>query len=77
MTAGGGLQKRCMETAHTGQARVRSPILRGFNPDPSVCRVGGEHRLDFTGTFVGLCCNELTGARKPADFDSFTLRGRS
>ena len=38
---------------------------------------GGEHRLDFTGTFVGLCCNDLSAVRKPADFDSFRLQGKS
>ena len=32
----------------------------------------GEH---FTGTFVGLCCNDLTGMRKHADFDRFSYRG--
>jgi xylan 1,4-beta-xylosidase len=28
----------------------------------------------FTGTFVGLACQDLSGARLPADFDSFTYR---
>lgn len=37
----------------------------------------GDQQLDFTGTFVGLCCNDLTGARLPADFDSFTLMSKS
>lgn len=29
----------------------------------------------FTGTFVGVCCNDLTGARRHADFDYFIYRG--
>lgn len=34
---------------------------------------GGEQ---FTGAFVGLCCNDLTGARIVADFDYFEYVGR-
>jgi xylan 1,4-beta-xylosidase len=30
----------------------------------------------FTGAFVGLCCQDLSGQRKPADFDSFTYMER-
>ena len=29
---------------------VRNPILRGFNPDPSICRVGGDYYI-ATSTF--------------------------
>ena len=29
------------------------------------------HNLGFTGAFVGLCCQDITGCRKPADFASF------
>jgi len=31
---------------------------------------GGEH-ANFTGAFVGLCCQDLSGNRHPADFDFF------
>ena len=34
---------------------------------------GGEQ---FTGAFIGLCCNDLTGARTAADFDYFEYVGR-
>lgn len=34
---------------------------------------GGDSRIQFTGTFVGLCCNDLSGARRQADFDYFEL----
>ena len=34
--------------------------------------VGGEQ---FTGAFVGMACNDLTGMRKHADFDFFSYRG--
>ncbi len=27
----------------------------------------------FTGNFVGLCCNDLTGRRQPADFEFFSV----
>jgi xylan 1,4-beta-xylosidase len=32
--------------------------------------------LHFTGAFVGLCCQDLSGRAQPADFDSFAYRGR-
>jgi xylan 1,4-beta-xylosidase len=32
---------------------------------------------NFTGAFVGMCCQDLTGLRHPADFDSFYYRERS
>ncbi|MBO4793378.1 MAG: glycoside hydrolase family 43 protein, partial [Deltaproteobacteria bacterium] len=28
----------------------------------------------FTGTMVGLCCQDLTGFHQPADFDYFSMR---
>jgi len=30
---------------------------------------GNGSGASFTGTFIGVCCNDLTGARKHADFD--------
>jgi xylan 1,4-beta-xylosidase len=33
---------------------------------------GGD--AHFTGAFVGLCCQDLSGQRKPADFDYFEYR---
>ena len=30
----------------------------------------------FTGTMVGLCCQDLTGSRKYADFDDFRMSNR-
>jgi xylan 1,4-beta-xylosidase len=35
--------------------------------------MGGAEQ--FTGAFVGMCCNDLTGMRKPADFEWFEYRG--
>lgn len=35
--------------------------------------VGGEQ---FTGAFVGLCCNDVSGTRKYADFEFFSYSGR-
>jgi xylan 1,4-beta-xylosidase len=31
---------------------------------------------NFTGAFVGMCCQDLAGTRKPADFDYFIYRER-
>ena len=31
---------------------------------------------NFTGAFVGMCCQDLSGARRPADFDFFLYRER-
>ena len=31
---------------------------------------------NFTGAFVGMCCQDLAGARRPADFDYFLYRER-
>ncbi len=32
---------------------------------------------NFTGAFVGMCCQDLSGAGRPADFDYFAYRERS
>jgi xylan 1,4-beta-xylosidase len=31
---------------------------------------------NFTGAFVGVCCQDLAGTRQPADFDYFVYRER-
>lgn len=31
---------------------------------------------NFTGAFVGMCCQDTAGTRRPADFDHFTYRER-
>ena len=38
---------------------------------------GVDDRVDFTGTFIGLCCNDITGARCHADFEFFSVRSQS
>lgn len=37
---------------------------------------GCEHGEQFTGAFVGLTCNDLTGRRKHADFEFFSYYGK-
>jgi len=32
---------------------------------------------NFTGAFVGMCCQDLAGTRRPADFDYFVYRERA
>jgi len=34
----------------------------------------GNHVIHFTGAFVGLCCQDLSGMKKHADFDYFEYR---
>ena len=31
---------------------------------------------NFTGAFVGMCCQDTSGTRRPADFDYFEYRER-
>ncbi len=47
---------------------IHNPILPGFHPDPSICRVG------FTGAFVGMACQDLAGRGGFADFEWFEYR---
>lgn len=35
---------------------------------------GKGEGAQFTGAFVGMCCQDLAGTRKPADFDFFSYR---
>ena len=39
-----------MTPAPAESARIRNPVLRGFNPDPSICRVGEDYYI-ATSTF--------------------------
>jgi alpha-N-arabinofuranosidase len=39
-----GLMSACLFLSASGQG-YRNPVLRGFNPDPSVCRVGEDYYL--------------------------------
>jgi len=38
---------------------------------------GKGEGAQFTGAFVGMCCQDLTGTRKAADFSFFSYRGDS
>lgn len=39
--------------------------------DRMIMRLMGNYSLAFTGAFVGMCCQDLSGHRLPADFDYF------
>ncbi len=39
--------------------------------------VAGGTETNFTGAFVGLCCQDLTGSRRPADFRFFRYAERT
>ena len=47
------------------------PVLDASTLSDEFCQEG-----QYTGAFVGLCCQDLSGRRKPADFDFFEYRER-
>ena len=60
--------KRCYDASILSDEHheiLRSPI------DKMIMRVMGNYSLAFTGAFVGMCCQDLSGHRLPADFDDF------
>ena len=48
----------------------------GLGPEFESARLSDEHcgGLGFTGTFIALCAQDLSGGRLPADFDYFEYR---
>ena len=53
---------------------IQNPILLGFNLDASILSDDHGDRWGFTGTFVGLACQDLMGQQSPAEFDSVEVR---
>jgi xylan 1,4-beta-xylosidase len=47
-----------------------------IGPDFESANLSDEHcgGLGFTGTFIALCAQDLSGSRLPADFDHFEYR---
>ncbi len=55
-----------------GEWIAAGPALNARILSDDYVREGGEsYRPAFTGAFVGVCCQDLTGARIPASFDWF------
>ncbi len=54
----------------------RGGPLRPFGPETDASFLSDEACREgwFTGTMAGICCQDLTGAGKPADFDFFEVR---
>jgi hypothetical protein len=50
-----------------------NPILPGFNPDPSILSDDALTGWSLTGTFVGLCSQDLSGPRRANDGDFFAV----
>lgn len=50
---------------------VIGPVFDASTLSDEFCKEG-----QYTGAFVGLCCQDLSGRRKPADFDFFEYRER-
>lgn len=49
------------------------PVLDGSILSDDYVREGGSrYRPAFTGTFIGVCCQDLSGLQKHADFDWFS-----
>ena len=64
---------------------IRNPVLPGFSPDPSICRVGdNDHIATSTfewhpgvrshGAFVGMFAFDQTGQGREARITHFTYR---
>ena len=54
------------------------PVLDGSKLSDDYVREGSDrYRPAFTGAFVGLCCQDLTGVRKHADFNWFEYKHNS
>ena len=59
---------------------IQNSVLSGFISDPSIDLDAsilsddhGDH-WGFTGTFIGLVCQDLTGRRLSAEFDYLEVR---
>lgn len=58
-----------------GDWQKAGPVLDGsILSDDYIMEQCGRYRPAFTGAMVGICCQDLTGARKPADFDWFEYK---
>lgn len=59
----------------TGDWQKAGPVLDGsILSDDYVMEQCGRYRPAFTGAMIGICCQDLTGSRKPADFDWFEYK---
>lgn len=60
-----------------GKWKETGPVLDGsILSDDYVMFEGERYRPAFTGAFVGLCCQDLSGSRLYADFDWFVYRDK-
>jgi len=58
-----------------GDWQKAGPVLDGsILSDDYIMEQCGRYRPAFTGAMVGICCQDLTGSRKPADFDWFEYK---
>ncbi|MCS7068018.1 MAG: glycoside hydrolase family 43 protein [Meiothermus sp.] len=66
-------ERETFHFAYSANGRDWQPIPLAF---PS-CKLSDEHcrGLGFTGTFIGLCAQDLSGTRLPADFDFLRYKG--
>jgi xylan 1,4-beta-xylosidase len=52
------------------------PLPQVFDASVVSDEAGPPTLPNFTGAFVGVCCQDGAGTRRPADFDYFEYRGR-
>jgi xylan 1,4-beta-xylosidase len=58
-------------TAANKWIKIGQPLDGSILSDDYVSDDNGRYRPAFTGAFVGLCCQDLSGQRQYADFDFF------
>lgn len=63
------------EAGHPDEWKKVGPVLDGsILSDDHVREMSARYRPAFTGAFVGICCQDLSGMKLHADFDWFQYR---
>ena len=52
-------------------------ISEQFDASVLADEAGPQGNPNFTGAFVGMCCQDMAGEGRPADFDYFSYRDRT
>ena len=76
-SAGGGGLRAALFRLPDRRARTGAGCPGRSMPASCRTRPAPPGTPNFTGAFVGMCCQDLAGTRRPADFDYFEYRERS
>lgn len=68
------IQEVRKSTEKSSENREIGPVLDGSILSDDYVREDVRYRPAFTGAFVGLCCQDLSGGRRSADFAWFDYR---